>query len=261
MQLPGGLVEDGVRRRDWVFRPLSGALELALAEVAEEAGNTPRAVTRALALALDRLAGAAATPPRVADLCVADRQFLMRELERHFGYSGGWFQAKCGQCGVPFDFHLDYAELPVREAGEGYPQARVELNGRPLRLRLPTGADQEILADLPEEAARSWLLRQLAIGEASPQSPAAVATAEAALESIAPGIVLRLQTTCPECGGGNEVELDPYRVLARGSDPLLQEIHLIAAHYHWSEAEILDLPRSRRQRYLQMIDRARGLAA
>ena len=266
MQLPGGLVEDGMRRRDWAFRPLSGALELALAEAGEDAASTPQAVTRALALALDHLAGAPATPPRVAELCVGDRQFLMRELDRHLGYSGGWFHAECGDCGARFDFNLDYAELPVQEAGEGYPQAQVDMAGRQLRFRLPTGADQEILVDLPEAEARPWLLRQLASEpEALPPfgrlpGQDLIAAVEAALEAVAPGIVLRVQTACPECGTGNAVELDPYRALSRRSDGLLQEVHQIAVHYHWSEADILDLPRPRRQRYLQLIDRAHGMA-
>jgi len=262
MQLPGGLVENGTRRRDWAFRPLSGALELALAEAGENAASTPAAVTHALALALDRLGGEAATPPRVASLCVGDRQFLMRELDRHLGHEGGWFQAACGQCGARFDFSLDYADLPVQEAGAGYPQAQIDMDGRQLRFRLPTGADQESLADLPEAQARPWLLRRLAGEPEALGTPKQdlIAAAEAALEAIAPGIVLRVQTACPECGGGNEVELDPYRALARSSDSLLREVHQIATHYHWSEADILNLPRPRRQRYLQMIDRARGMA-
>lgn len=262
MLLPGGLVENGTRRRDWAFRPLSGALELALAEANERAASTPAAVTSALALALDRLGDEAATPPRVADLCVADRQFLMRELDRHLGHEGGWFQAECGQCGARFDFRIDYADLPVQEAGEGYPQAQVDMDGRQLRFRLPTGADQERLAALPETDARHWLLRQLAGEPEALGTPKQdlIAAAEAALEAVSPGIVLRVQTACPECGTANEIELDPYRALARSSDSLLREVHQIATHYHWSEADILNLPRPRRQRYLQMIDRARGMA-
>jgi len=262
MQLPGGLVENGTRRRDWAFRPLSGALELALAEAAEAAVSTPQAVTRALSLALDHLAGDAATPPRVAGLCVGDRQFLMRELDRHLGHDGGWFQAECGQCGARFDFQLDYADLPVQAAGEGYPQAQVDLDGRQWRFRLPTGADQETLASLPEAEARPWLLRQLASEPESLGAPGQdlIAAAEAALESISPGVVVRVQAACLECGVGNVVELDPYRALSRRSDSLLREVHQIAAHYHWSEADILNLPRPRRQRYLQMIDRSRDLA-
>jgi hypothetical protein len=262
MRLPGGLVEHGTRQRDWAFRPASGALELALAEVKEEAGSAPQAVTRALALALDRLGGAVATTDRVAALCVADRQYLMRELERHLGNEGGWFQADCRQCGARFDFHIDYADLPVREAAEGYPEAGIDLDGRQWRFRLPTGADQEAVAGLPDGEALPRLLRRLALAGDPPEAPGQdlIAAAEAALEAISPAICLTVQAECPECGAGNAVELDPYRALARPADHLLQEVHQLALHYHWSEADILGLPRARRQRYLHLIDRARGMA-
>jgi len=36
---------------------------------------------------------------------------------------------------------------------------------------------------------------------------------------------------------------------------LYEEIHVIAMHYHWSEAQILALPCTRRQRYLALIAR------
>lgn len=264
MQLPGGLVEDGVRRRDWAFRPVSGALELALAEAGETAASTPEAVTRVLAAALERLAGAAVTPPRVAALCVADRQFLMRELERHLGNAGGWFAATCRSCGERFDFRVDYAELPVQEARAGYPQAELAVNGRRQAFRLPTGADQERLVHLPEAEAKPWLLRQLAVdgdnaGLAAADIDAAAAAVESALEAVAPAIVLTVGAACPACGGSNEVALDPYQALGRRSDVLLGEVHAIASHYHWSERDILALPRQRRQSYLGLIDRARGL--
>ncbi len=70
-----------------------------------------------------------------------------------------------------------------------------------------------------------------------------------------------MQTECPECGAANNVDLDPYRVLARSSDELLRQVHQIATHYHWGEAEILAMPRMRRQRYLDLIDRDRGMGA
>lgn len=261
MRLPGGLVEDGERGRNWAFRPVSGALELALAEVGEAAASTPHAVTQALSLALDQLSGQPATPARVASLCVADRQFLMRELDRHLGSEGGWFEADCRHCEDRFDFEVHYGELPVREAGPGFPEVELDLDGTRVRFRLPTGGDQEELLSQPEAGNRAWLLRRLLTdGELSEDAlPGVAAAAEAALEAMAPAIVLLLQVDCPACGNRNEIELDPYRAINRQSSELLQEVHSIAQHYHWRETDILDLPRARRQRYLQMIDRSRGM--
>ena len=33
----------------------------------------------------------------------------------------------------------------------------------------------------------------------------------------------------------------------------MEEIHVLALHYHWSEAEILGLPSPKRQRYLALL--------
>ena len=35
----------------------------------------------------------------------------------------------------------------------------------------------------------------------------------------------------------------------------MEEIHVLALHYHWSEAAILALPAPRRQRYLALLAR------
>ncbi len=40
---------------------------------------------------------------------------------------------------------------------------------------------------------------------------------------------------------------------------LYEEVHLLALHYHWSEAEILALPRARRMNYADYIRRERRL--
>ena len=66
-------------------------------------------------------------------------------------------------------------------------------------------------------------------------------------------------TPCPECGADNRVSIDPYFCLGRVSQDLFGDIHRLASHYHWSEAEILAMPRWRRQRYLALIDRSRGM--
>jgi hypothetical protein len=132
-----------------------------------------------------------------------------------------------------------------------------------LSFRLPTGADQEEVARIADENVRPWLLRRLTLEpeQLGEIDEALLAEADAALEAVAPVIINQVQAECPECGATNSVDLDPYRVLARRSDDLLRQVHQIATHYHWSEAEILAMPRMRRQRYLDLIDRARGMGA
>ncbi len=268
MQLPGGWWENGRRRRDFSFRGVNGALELALNEAVESAASWPQAVTLALTAALDQLGGRSADPAAVAGLCVADRHFLLRRLQIHLGEAELWRQGVCTACGAAFDFHVSLEALPVAEAGGEFPFATLRRENRVLRFRLPTGADQEVVAGRDDEdGARRELLRRcwVAEGESDQNADAAFAAAaweqiEAALEEVSPAVITEAAAACPQCGAENRVELDPTDLLRRGTDPLLREVHQLALHYHWSEADILELQRPRRRRYLHLIDQARGFS-
>ena len=227
----------------------------------------PEAVSRALLASLEWLAGEPPTRAAVDALCVADRQFLMRALEAHLGHGSGWFEASCTQCAARFDFRIDLADLPHKPAGSGFPQAAVTLGRRRLRLRVPSGADQiRVLGEDPA-ARREALLRALEIPAADGcrRLPAQLreadfARCEGALEAVAPQLALEVAAACPECGHSNRVGLDPYGVLGHGAAGLLADVHRLAWHYHWSEGEILALPRGRRAHYLRLVDAARGMS-
>jgi hypothetical protein len=252
MLLPGGIVRDGERRRRFAFRPVDGALEAALAEAAA-APSMPAAVTAALAAALAEIGGEPATPEAVRELAVGDRQFLARRLGAHLGRDRVWLTAACRACGTDFDFEVPQTELPVKEAGAGYPYAEVE----GLRLRVPTGGDQEAVADLDDDEAVRALFERCLLGGTADDGD--LAAAETAVEAVAPEVALAALAACPACGASNEIAVDPYLALSVSPDELFVEVHLLASSYHWSEAEILALPRARRQLYLCLIDRARGL--
>ncbi|HEV8579145.1 MAG TPA: hypothetical protein VGX68_08680 [Thermoanaerobaculia bacterium] len=257
MLLPGGIVRDGERRRHFAFRPVDGALETALAE-AVSAPSMPAAVTAALAAALAEVGGEPSSPEVVRELAVGDRQFLVRQLSAHLGRDRVWLTAVCQACGERFDFEVPQTELPVKEAGAGYPYAEAGTPRARLRLRVPTGADQEAVADLPDDrAVRALFERCLLSGVAAEDED--LAAAEAALEAAAPEVALAALAACPACGAQSEIAVDPYLVLAASPEELFVEVHRLASSYHWSEAEILALPRARRQLYLRLIDRSRGL--
>jgi hypothetical protein len=249
MLLPGGIVRDGERRRSFAFRPVDGALEAALAEAAA-APSMPKAVTSVLAAALAELGGEPVAEETVRSLPVGDRQFLVRQLSVYLGHDPVWLTAVCRACGESFDFEVRQADLPVKEAGESFPYA--EAGG--LRLRVPTGADQEAIAGLSDERAVRALFERCRI-----EGDGNLAVAEAALEEVSPEVALAALAGCPACGASNEVSVDPYLGLPAHSEELFAEVHRLASSYHWSEAEILALPRARRQLYLRLIDRSRGL--
>ena len=270
MLLPGGLCDGGERRRDFAFRPLTGEVELALAESAALDVDLPTSVSRALAAALAELAGEAPTPEAVDALAVGDRQFLIRQLAARLGRDGIWLTAACGHCGEPFDFFVEQSALPVKEAGESFPHASVQTSLGRCELRVPTGADQRAIAAIDdEERALATLARRCLISaEGASREQLAdlqlsrddLAAVSEALEAAAPEVTTCLRASCPRCAEISEVTLDPYLCMRGVDGELFEEIHLLASTYHWNEAEILALPRHRRQRYLRRIDHARGMS-
>jgi len=80
---------------------------------------------------------------------------------------------------------------------------------------------------------------------------------ERRMEATAPGIELTMDAECPQCGRAFAAPFDPQDFLlgeARASrDLLMREIHYLAYHYHWSESDILEMPRERRRRYIEIL--------
>lgn len=266
MLLPGGVWRDGHLHRDFAFLDLNGHVELALVEAVGVCNDLPGQVSHALHTALAHLAGQKPNVSQVDDLSVGDRQFLMSRLACHLGSGELWLSAMCGHCQSQFDFPLNYAAIPVKLAGKSYPLVDLALSVGRVRLRVPTGADQRALLvyDDDLEARQALVARCLetcqheenSIGMLNEQDLAVV---DQALEAMAPELATQASANCPECSGANVMPIDPYVCLGLVNGNLFAEIHQLAVHYHWSEAEILGLPRWRRKKYLTLIDRARGM--
>jgi len=272
MLLPGGLLEDGALRREYSFRAVTGALEMDLGDATGEGASWPAAVTAALVCALESLGTLPATVDRVQRLCVGDRRFLLRELQKRLGDTLRWYQSSCPSCGEAFDFSLDLLALPAPAAGPGYPFVMVEHGGEKWRFHLPTGADQEALAQCPDEenALRELLLRcwhpaESRDAEADRErlrgyGPELWRKVEAAFEAVSPDPVSAVSAACPHCGKEAQIELEAGDYLRENPEGLWREVHQLALHYHWSEADILGMGRQRRSRYLRLIDAARGMS-
>lgn len=264
--LPGGVLCQDSLRRDYEFRPLTGEVELGLAEAVVRTRDLPAQVTLALQAALAHVGGQPADAALIDGMSVGDRQFLMTRLASVLGLEQVWLTARCGQCGESFDFPLNHSQLPVKPASSGFPLARIHTDKGKLTLRVPNGLDQQAVLGMADmQRARQMLARRCVIGweggdlSALALNAADVAAIEAALEAVAPEMATEVLARCPECGGDNRVAIDPYFCLGRVSADLFGEIHRLAWHYHWSEAEILAMPQWRRRRYLTLIDHSRGM--
>lgn len=293
MNLPGGLIMevDGetCRACDFSFRPITGALELRLQDLLHDCRANhevhPHWISQFLTTVLARIAShtivhsdeksVAQGLALVRELCVADRQFLL--LQWRLLVAGGsafeWLSAHCPDCAARYDFPLDWAELPVKPAGEHFPQITFSLpsaenSGDEIQVRVPRGSDQEFIAQLTTRdpgLLRRQLLQRLIVQENSAAlmnniSDENMVAIESALEQAAPEVAEQLQLSCPECGKQHLVQLDWYRGMHKPVDELLDQIHQLAANYHWSEQEILALPQARRAAYLRRLERDRGLS-
>lgn len=254
----------GQRCRDVVLFELSGQIELALSSSGHGARSTPQRVSHAIAAAVAEIGGQPVTPVIAAELCVADRQFLMHRIAERLGQAQRWITSQCLSCRSPFDFSIDVTHLPVREAGSGFPVFQVQTSHGALTLRVPCGADQEVATRHPNADSR-WLLKRC-VCEGQPTVIDALDDEECRkieeqLSEVSPAVVTKLQASCPSCSAEQSVDLDPYYVLSRSADAVLDDVHRLAWSYHWSQAEILSLPTDRRRFYLERIDRARGFVS
>lgn len=256
MRLPGGHTgADGRLLREARFRTLDGHVELAVARAAARPSKVD-AVSAALSAALGDLDGVPVDTALADSLCVGDRNALMLELACLAGYRTAWITATCARCDTPFDFEIDHAAMPVEEAPEGYPFACVALSdGRDIRVRVPTGSDQR------DMGAPETLAATLAGDPAAHFSEADLAALDAAIAALMPGPPLEAAMPCPECGTENRVPLDMAGWLEDFDSRPLDDVHDIARAYHWSEADILALPRSRRLEYLARIHAGSGREA
>lgn len=281
--LPVGFARDGVWRRDALLRGVCGRDEAYLAANANGVMTPAARMTGLLARCLASLGGIA--PVTEADtraLTLGDREALLLHLRRLTCGERIASTLRCPAegCGALMDLDLRVSELLVpageyEDAGQELTVATAKGEWR-IRFRLLTGADQEAVAllarDDPDGAAEAALRRCVEsvtspdgkerpdIGNAAAIPPEVQRELAAQLSALDPQAEIRLDACCPECGTTFPVLFDTAtyfeRELLGRQGSLLREVHTLAWHYHWSEADILALPRRRRRDYLTLIAEA-----
>jgi hypothetical protein len=128
------------------------------------------------------------------------------------------------------------------------------------RFRRPTTRDLAAISashDLQE--ARSRLLNRLAI-DAPPEggwTVDQVDAVEAAMDHADPLAHLTIAMQCAHCGHPWQAPLDIAAVLwdelAAQAQAVVQDVHLLASAFGWSERDILAMPPARRQLYLAQV--------
>ena len=258
--LPGGLVlDDGRRLGRAELRRLTGREEEWLTQHA----GMPSAhlATKLLSACFVRLEDVPVNSDIIDKLLVGDRDYLILQLRRLT--LGDRFAAvfSCPACKRAMDVEFlaqDISIEPRLQTVAAYTWASDDAQ-RVVCYRLPNGADQEAVADLPAGAAVEALLARCVIDDGgTPLSNEERVAVIAEMDAHAPQIDLGLELNCPECGHSFTTPFDCtsffFSEIRAQSRHLLREVHYLALHYHWSEAEILNLQRDRRRRYLALLN-------
>lgn len=167
-------------------------------------------------------------------------------------------------CRQAIELALPIAPLVAVDEGETRFTWR-SADDRTLLVRLPTGDDQRAwqrAGEDPEVERRIASSLVVAVdGAPRPADwqlpPAWLAPLADELSRRDPLTDFRVDVACPWCGAPNAHALDLERVvldnLAAEQRRAVRDVHELARHYHWDEADILAMPPSRRAAYLARI--------
>jgi hypothetical protein len=247
------VLDDGRRLGHAELRPLTGREE----EWVTQHAGTPsaRLVSKLLSACFIRLDDLAVDSEIIGKLLAGDRDYLILQLRRMT--LGDRFAAvfSCPACKRAMDVEFLAQDILV----EPRPQNAATYTWRGQRVvqyRLPNGADQEAVADLPASEAVETLLARCVI-DGAPLSAEERDAVIADMDAHAPQIDLELELNCPECGHSFTTPFDCtsffFSEIRAQSRHLMREVHYLALHYHWSESEILNLQRDRRRGYLALL--------
>ncbi len=248
------------------LRAVTGDDELALAEFEASGAQAPCMAARSTELLLRTVAGFDDRPGAGRDdiraLSIGDRERLLLAL---FALSFGptpELSAVCGQCRERLELPVDVTGLIVPPSGDARLEHAEHVGGAQVRFRLPTGEDQEAVAELAmadPEAAALLLLQRCLIDASGVDATFLRNWMAERLVALDPQAETIVEADCPACGAPARLLVDAGPLLfaqVAGMQRLMAEVDQIARVYHWSESAILTLPAARRRRYLELIDAA-----
>jgi hypothetical protein len=270
--LSRGLIdEQGTQYRHASLRTLSGLQEAAWADAGDPLARDR--IHALLSASLERI-GDYERPDAdlVAALSRSDQSRLLFGLRRLLFGERILVVTRCANpgCGELIDISMRVDELSEPEPQAQPEWIEVETPDGVARVRPATGADELACGRAgvigPERAALLWSRLIQAVGAQPCAGPADWwALAPATRQAIALGLAeadsdgADILSACPACGAAIELRADPATLMLRelhhGVQRLGAELHCLAFHYGWTEAESLQLPRQRRWQYLELLNR------
>jgi hypothetical protein len=277
--LPGGIALEGNWHRTARLRPLCGRDEAFLEEEARFLPPASR-TTHLLARCLDGLGPlTSVTESSIRKLTVGDRDALLLHLRRLTLGDLISCVITCPEpaCREKMDLDINIKDLlfPAYSYESAIHETALAEDGERyrVRFRLPNGADQEaaVAVAFDDLEAAASLIMQRCVDEVMPERvvispttgaiPATVARKlPQVMADLDPQADILFDMNCPACQGSFTVPFDIadyfYRECVERRGNLYREVHLLAFHYHWSEAEIMAMTLHKRQLYLSLLSEA-----
>lgn len=175
--------------------------------------------------------------------------------------------AACPACGEQLEFALNTADLPVAANMETTEEVYTLATGDgEVQFRLPNSLDlAEIAGSRDAASARTTLARRCVLGAsraggeiAGEQLPETLLAAMATqMDTCDPMAAIDIPLDCAACGHQWMLLFDIvsffWTEITAQAKRLLREVHTLAGHYGWREADILAMSAVRRQLYLEMV--------
>ena len=198
-----------------------------------------------------------ADPESLADRPLGQRNAALLRLRR--GLFGDELKScvDCPQCSENLEFTVSASALLAREPARSADVDPPGVHAAGHILRLPTSRDLAVVAAVGDEtnAARLLLQRLCGTGVLADWSDALESEFSRALYEADPCMDIALDLVCPACGHGWCTPFDVGAFLWEEVDVrarrLLDEVHVLARSYSWSERQILELSDLRRHAYLE----------
>ena len=181
--------------------------------------------------------------------------------------------AECPSCGERLEVVFDVTEIAGEESQPDEPgAARIQVEvtdgsaGYRVSLRPPTTADLRLAAGAMDvgEGRRRLVDRCVLVAERDGSRIPSSELPDPVIEEMGRAVAandprsdVRLAVSCPGCESRWEAPFDIaaflWEEIRRYARRLLGEVHTLAEAYGWTERDILALPGSRRQAYLELV--------
>jgi hypothetical protein len=206
------------------------------------------------------------TPEQLAKLSIGQRDARLLALrELTFGRQLTSL-ASCPGCGERLELEALTSDLSARADLESADDLSLVVDRYEIRFRLPTSLDLIAISEAPERnSARASLLARCIYSarfdgsemDAAGLPPNVIEAIAARMSEADPQADCRLALRCPACDREWQSQFDIasyfWAEINAWTTRILNEVHILASAYGWSEADILGMSARRRQLYLNLV--------